>query len=65
MIMNATQMGVYDIIKSWIIATFGFEGLLMQFCASTIAGFFLCVNSGPIDMIMVKLTTQSTIKEEQ
>lgn len=65
MIMNATQMGVYDIIKSWIIATFGFEGLLMQFCASTIAGFFLCVNAGPIDMIMVKLTTQSTIKEEQ
>jgi hypothetical protein len=37
----------------------------MQFAASTVAGLFLCINAGPVDMIMVKLTTQSTVKEEQ
>ena len=29
MIMNATQVGVYDITKQWLIRRFGFEGLLL------------------------------------
>ena len=64
MVINASQMGVYDLSKSWMISTFALEGLTLQFFASLLSGFFICFNSAPIDMVQVKLTTQSTVKEE-
>lgn len=58
MVNNATQMGCYDIIKTWMINMFALEGLLLQFFASFCAGFFVTCTVAPFDKCRTLLMNQ-------
>lgn len=49
MVLNATKMACYDTVKTWLIATFALEGLILQFVAAFTAGFFLTCTVSPFD----------------
>jgi len=49
MVLNATKMSCYDTIKTWLVASFALEGLLLQFIAAFTAGFFLTCTVSPFD----------------
>jgi len=58
MVLNATKMACYDVVKNWLIATFALEGLLLQFCAAFTAGFFLTCTVSPFDKCRTLLMNQ-------
>lgn len=65
MVNNATQMACYDIIKTFIMSTFGFEGILLQFLASFGAGFFVTCTVAPFDKARTILMNQpADLKDE-
>jgi hypothetical protein len=58
MVLNATKMACYDSVKTWLIASFALEGLLLQFCAAFTAGFFLTCTVSPFDKCRTLLMNQ-------
>jgi len=58
MVLNATKMACYDVIKTWLVASFALEGLLLQFCAAFSAGFFLTCTVSPFDKCRTLLMNQ-------
>merc|ERR1711865_646996 len=58
MVLNATKMACYDTIKTWLVASFALEGLLLQFIAAFTAGFFLTCTVSPFDKCRTLLMNQ-------
>jgi len=60
MVLNATKMACYDSVKTWLVASFALEGLLLQFVAAFTAGFFLTITVSPFDKCRTLLMNQSS-----
>jgi len=58
MVLNATKMACYDSCKTYLIASFALEGLLLQFVAAFTAGFFLTCTVSPFDKCRTLLMNQ-------
>jgi len=64
MVLNATKMACYDSVKSYLVAAFALEGLLLQFCAAFTAGFFLTCTVSPFDKCRTLLMNQDSNNKE-
>ena len=64
MVLNATKMACYDSVKSYLVAAFALEGLLLQFCAAFSAGFFLTCTVSPFDKCRTLLMNQDSNNKE-
>ncbi|KAL3787485.1 hypothetical protein HJC23_001135 [Cyclotella cryptica] len=60
--LNATNMGVYDIGKGYVVESTGWarNSPKTAFCSSFLAGFFMTVTVAPFDRIRTKLMNQPT-----
>jgi solute carrier family 25 protein 14/30 len=54
-VLNATKLGTYDVIKTGLKTKFGFEGLPLHFFSAFTAGFFMTLTVTPFDMIRTRL----------
>lgn len=54
-VLNATKLGTYDIIKTGLKENFGFGGLPLHFMAAFTAGFFMTITVTPFDMVRTRL----------
>ena len=61
-VLNATNMGVYDIAKGKVVDSTGWtrKDPRTAFCSSFLAGFFMTCTVAPFDMIRTKLMNQPT-----
>lgn len=64
MVLNATKMACYDSVKTYLVAAFALEGLLLQFCAAFTAGFFLTCTVSPFDKCRTLLMNQDSNNKE-
>ncbi|KAL7518761.1 hypothetical protein ACHAWX_003573 [Stephanocyclus meneghinianus] len=61
-VLNATNMGVYDVGKGYVVESTGWarDSLETAFFSSFLAGFFMTVTVAPFDRIRTKLMNQPT-----
>ena len=64
MVNAGTKMACYDQVKGFLVASFALEGLLLQFCAAFVAGFFLNCTVCPIDKCRTIIMNQPTDNKE-
>merc|ERR1719218_546377 len=62
MILNATKMACYDIIKQMLKPYFS-EGIPLQFMSAFTAGFFMTCTVSPFDIIRTRLMNQPAEKK--
>jgi len=54
-VLNATKLGTYDIIKSYLKDNFKFSGIPLHFFSAFTAGFFMTLTVTPFDMVRTRL----------
>lgn len=54
-VLNATKLGTYDVIKTLIKTKSGMDGLGLHFCSAFTAGFFMTLTVTPFDMVRTRL----------
>lgn len=54
-VLNATKLGTYDIIKGMLKNSLGFQGLGLHFTSAFCAGFFMTITVTPFDMCRTRL----------
>lgn len=61
-VLNATNMGVYDIAKGKVVESMGWsrKDPRTAFCSSFLAGFFMTITVAPFDRVRTKLMNQPT-----
>ena len=64
-VLNATNMGVYDVAKGRVVETTGWSrnDLRTAFCSSFVAGFFMTCTVAPLDRLRTALMNQPTDKQ--
>ena len=60
MVLNGTQMGVYEQSKDYVVATTGLSktSIATQFLSSFCAGFFMTTSVAPLDMVRTRMMNQ-------
>jgi Mitochondrial carrier protein len=61
-VLNATNMGVYDISKGVVVDSTGWarKDPRTAFCSSFVAGFFMTCTVAPFDRVRTKIMNQPT-----
>ena len=54
-VLNATKLGTYDVIKSHLKKSYGLDGLGLHFFSAFTAGFFMTCTVTPFDMARTRL----------
>eukprot|EP00593_Proboscia_inermis_P005848 CAMPEP_0171299498 /NCGR_PEP_ID=MMETSP0816-20121228/8328_1 /TAXON_ID=420281 /ORGANISM="Proboscia inermis, Strain CCAP1064/1" /LENGTH=141 /DNA_ID=CAMNT_0011775347 /DNA_START=33 /DNA_END=458 /DNA_ORIENTATION=- len=64
-VLNATQMGCYDITKGYVCELTGWERMDVKtrFCSAAVAGFFMTCTVSPFDRVRTALMNQPTDKK--